>query len=358
MCIRDSDSTVAEASTAQYVLELSGQFGANETAVVDLSLSNVDTNSADYLSFVAAVNAAVTNYGGSGTVAFDGTTLTFTAGADGDSMSPLTIDLDAFDDTLVEGPEDYTISISNAASTTGGEVLLGAATLVTTTITDNDTATWSITGDAVVAEGADAKYIVNLAGTLQAGETVTIDLNIGNVTAIGADYGNFVTAVNDAIAAYTGPGTLAFDGTALTFTSDGSPMGDLCIEVEAIDDTLVEGNEDFQVSIANPGSSTGSDVVAASTTIVTTTITDNDTATWSIVGDTVVAEGADAKYVVNLAGALQAGETATIDLNIGNVSAIAADYGNFVTAVNDAICLLYTSPSPRDRTRSRMPSSA
>ena len=25
---------------------------------------------------------------------------------------------------------------------------------------------------------------------------------------------------------------------------------------------------------------------------------------------------------------------------------------------NDVICLLYTSPSPRDRTRSRMPSSA
>ena len=28
------------------------------------------------------------------------------------------------------------------------------------------------------------------------------------------------------------------------------------------------------------------------------------------------------------------------------------------TAVTDYVCLLYTSPSPRDRTRSRMPSSA
>ena len=37
-------------------------------------------------------------------------------------------------------------------------------------------------------------------------------------------------------------------------------------------------------------------------------------------------------------------------------------YGNIPTAVaaikEGAICLLYTSPSPRDRTRSRMPSSA
>ena len=29
-----------------------------------------------------------------------------------------------------------------------------------------------------------------------------------------------------------------------------------------------------------------------------------------------------------------------------------------VSSVLDIICLLYTSPSPRDRTRSRMPSSA
>ena len=31
---------------------------------------------------------------------------------------------------------------------------------------------------------------------------------------------------------------------------------------------------------------------------------------------------------------------------------------NFTTSANYTSCLLYTSPSPRDRTRSRMPSSA
>ena len=31
---------------------------------------------------------------------------------------------------------------------------------------------------------------------------------------------------------------------------------------------------------------------------------------------------------------------------------------SFSTVVRDSHCLLYTSPSPRDRTRSRMPSSA
>ena len=32
--------------------------------------------------------------------------------------------------------------------------------------------------------------------------------------------------------------------------------------------------------------------------------------------------------------------------------------GKFKQLLNDRACLLYTSPSPRDRTRSRMPSSA
>ena len=35
-----------------------------------------------------------------------------------------------------------------------------------------------------------------------------------------------------------------------------------------------------------------------------------------------------------------------------------ANYGTFMNMFQGKICLLYTSPSPRDRTRSRMPSSA
>ena len=37
---------------------------------------------------------------------------------------------------------------------------------------------------------------------------------------------------------------------------------------------------------------------------------------------------------------------------------IIADKGSYVSYLEGCTCLLYTSPSPRDRTRSRMPSSA
>ena len=327
--------------TRSIVVNLAGTLQAGETASIELAIGDTDTTSADYANFVAVVNDVVAAYVGPGSLAFDGTTLTFTS--DGNPMGDLCIELPTVDDAIVEGSEDFTVSIANPGTTTGIDIATGGTTTVTTSITDNDTATWSITGDATVAEGDDAKYVVNLAGTLQAGETASIELAIGDTDTTSADYASFVAAVNDAVAAYTGPGSLAFDGTTLTFTSDGNPMGDLCIELTTVDDVFVEGSEVFTVAIANPGTSTGSDVAIGGPAVVTTTITDNDSATWSITGDATVAEGADAKYIVNLAGALQAGETASIELAIGNLDTTSADYANFVTAVNDAIAA-YTGP--------------
>ena len=72
-------------------------------------------------------------------------------------MDDLGIDLATDNDTLVEGPEDYRLTISAATSTTGATVVLDTvtpATIVTTTITDNDTATWSLTGTSSLAESA------------------------------------------------------------------------------------------------------------------------------------------------------------------------------------------------------------
>ena len=52
---------------------------------------------------------------------------------------------------------------------------------MTTVISDNDTATWSIAGDPSVTEGDAASYTVSLSGTLQDGETATIELAIADV---------------------------------------------------------------------------------------------------------------------------------------------------------------------------------
>ena len=48
------------------------------------------------------------------------------------------------------------------------------------------------------------------------------------------------------------------------------------------------------------------------------------------------------------------------DIHLGNVDLLLGIQPKYTIAdvLSDKVCLLYTSPSPRDRTRSRMPSSA
>ena len=47
-----------------------------------------------------------------------------------------------------------------------------------------------------------------------------------------------------------------------------------------------------------------------------------------------------------------------VDRERERMAFISADYWDIAATLDAGACLLYTSPSPRDRTRSRMPSSA
>ena len=93
------------------------------------------------------------------------------------------------------------------------------ATIVTTTITDNDTATWSLTGTSSLAE-ATASYRLALAGTLQAGETAKVDLTlsfpVGGPSTDPAEAADFVEAfLDDVDAAITAYNTAGNAGRSL-----------------------------------------------------------------------------------------------------------------------------------------------
>ena len=350
-----------EGGTASYVIGLAGGLGAGESTSVELSLADIDTNSADYASFDSAVAAAVADYnagGNPGVLSWDGANLIFEAVADGDAFAGITIELAAQDDAFLEGPEQYQVSLSNSGSDTGLATAIDPnANIVVTTI--NDTigdgglpelgGEWSVVGTPSVVEGDAIDYSIELTGNLQAGEVTTVQLTQSDIETSGVDYGNFNSAITTAVGAYnaiaSNTGSLSFDGTFLTFTSDGTgPMSGLDFSVGTVDDLIIEGNERLNLSLSNPTSSTGlSPTISPTQSIVTTTIIDNDAATWSITGDATVDEGADAKYVVSLAGTLQAGETASIDLSVGDIDTTSTDYANFVAAVNDAVAA-YTGP--------------
>ena len=98
-----------------------------------------------------------------------------------------------------------------------------------------------------------------------------------------------------------------------TSPADGSSMADIVIGLALIDDGLLEGSEDFTLSLSNAASSTDAGVELDETSAsLTTTIID--------------AQGP------------------------GGVSETPGQWS--------VTCLLYTSPSPRDGLLSRMPSSA
>ena len=135
-------------------------------------------------------------------------------------------------------------------------------------------------------------------------------------------------------------------------------MDDLLIDLSITDDVLVEGTEDFSIDLANATSGTGGNIsVNATAGSVTTTINDTQNvgglsdgpAQWSVTGSTSGDEGDTVSYTLALGSTFGAGETATVDIGLTDIDTNSADYGDFVQAVQDAVCLLYTSPSPRDR---------
>ena len=165
-------ATVIDGNNATFVVELSDPLRDGETATVDLGLMNIDTNAADLGSLNAAVTAAVAAYAGPGTLTFDGTTLVFTSDGTG-AMAPLSIVLPTTPDGVYEGDEDFKISLSNPASTTGETISIDpAADEVTTTIIDNTPAPTLMIGDGSAIEGSPLVFELSL--DVQSFEDITI----------------------------------------------------------------------------------------------------------------------------------------------------------------------------------------
>ena len=342
-------ASVSESGTTDYTITIDATLQSGEDAAVDIVLTNVDTTAGDITALNSAVNAAVATYNASGqpgSVVWDGTTLTFTSDGTG-PMGDLVVQIQATADGFLEGPEDYSLSLINLSSSTGAEICVDAAMdSVTTTIVPDATAVFSIGVDNAGDEGATVQYTVSLSESLGAGDSAAVDLGLTDVDTNSSDYGDFVAAINAAVAAYAGPGTLTFDGTTLTFTAtaDGDAMADLVIDLMLTDDAFAEGTETFTVDLSNAAGPTGVNVaVDALADSVTTTINDTmgiagapDEVVFSITGPATGPEGSSVQYVLELSGALGGGESASVNLNLNDIDTNSADYASFTAAVSAA----------------------
>jgi len=311
-------ATADEGTAPQYTVSLTGTYQAGEAIAVDFGLTDIDTTSSDYSSIVSAINAALVGKPG---MSFNSTTgtLTYVAPTNGATMADLVIDLPLTDDALIEGAEDFSLGLTNPTSSTGLTVSIDtAANSATTTINDTQgpagnadgPGEWSISGPADGDEGTAAQYTIALSGTYGNGEVLSVDIGLADIDTNSSDYANVVTAINTAVA---GNPDVTFDPITGTFVytapSDGATMAAIVIDLTLIDDVLIEGPEDFSLSLSNPSSSTGAAVaVDASASTVTTTINDTQgpngvddgPAEWSLTGDMSVDEADLASYTMEL----------------------------------------------------------
>ena len=353
-------ATTDEGTDATVAVTLAGAFGADESVSVKVDLAHIDTAAGDFVDFLQDVQDAVTAYNADpltqGTVAFDDTTgtLTYTATNDGDSMSPLAINIALVDDTHIEGPEQFVVGLASPSTSSGAAVEIATATYtgtindVSSTNGDPDgPAIWSLSGSSVGNEGDTTRYTLALSSTFGAGEIVTIDIALRNGTTSGDDYGDLVQAIQDAVDANPDVTFDAASGT-ITYTApgDGAAMTPLTIDLELTDDGLIEGPEQFSLGITNPTSSTGIDNIAvAGTGSITTTINDFNPTTgaadgpaeWTITGPTSTDEGADAGYTIGLQGPFGAGENASVQIGINPLDTAPADYASLSESVQDAV---------------------
>ena len=292
------------------------------------------------------------------------------------------IDLDLVDDTLIEGDEDFSVVLTNPTSPTGSSVVIGGDSSVTTTIHDTQgpggqidgPGEFSISGDVSVDEGGNAEYQIDLSGTYQAGEQVSVQVDLLDGLTNNSDYESLDLALANAA---NGFDDISYDSATntLTFTAptDGAAMPTFEFELPIENDSLIEGPENYTIQLSNASSATGLSPVIGDDN-VETIIDDTQgefgeaegPAEFSITGTASADEGSTVSYTVELSGIFGEGEVATVDVGLTDIDTNSSDYADYVAAIETAVadysgdgtlafdaatgtCLLYTSPSPRDR---------
>ena len=214
------------------------------------------------------------------------TALSFT-GTAGETQ---TFTVSTTEDAVVEADETFTVSLAVSNAPTGTTVTAtdtGAGTI------DNDDSTAVTVNDADADEGDSMTFTVTLSDAVQGGLTVTPSFT--DVTAVkGTDY--------------VAPGSVA---SLMTFT--GTKGETKTFTVATTEDTVVEADETFTVSLTASNAPAGATVTATDTG--TGTIKNDDAASLSVAGsgvdDVSVSEGDSMTFTVTLSEAVQGGLTVT-----------------------------------------------
>ncbi|WP_323002844.1 retention module-containing protein [Denitromonas sp.] len=223
------------------------------------------------------------------------TSVTIPAGATSATFTVSTID-----DAYADSGEQFSVGIAGASGGGYDRIVVGGGQAITTILDQTgsddppgaeDTATVSLSGPSTVTEGGDASYTVSVDHAPAA--DLTLNITLTHIDTVSGDIVSVPATV-----------TIPAGSTSAVFN------------VSTFDDNVHESAENYSISIGLPATPGGGfeNLVLGSSSVVTTTIVDNDTPSLSI-DDVTVNEAAG---------------TATFTVTLSNPSAgtVTVDYGN------------------------------
>ena len=248
-----------------------------------------------------------------------------------DEITEFCVSVMAFDDTIAERNESFVISFL-FVSVDAPEMNFTESTIVT--IIDNDVIQVTVNQSVTVFEGTSYQFCAEF--TMEYKFEFNVEVNITDGDTDDSDY--------------------SFTPTTLKFQSPNNLM---CVSITILDDNAAEPDETFTINWI---------VTNASNVIITpavTIVTIERQIEVSLANSTDVTVSEETG-MVRVCLQVNTPPLSTVDIgyniNFGtaDTSDITVPYPGTINIMTDESygCLLYTSPSPRDRTRSRMPSSA
>lgn len=228
-----------------------------------------------------------------------GTTLTLPGGA-----SSVHLTVTPVNDTLVEGSESLIVNLEGP--TTGLVIVTSVETdkTATMTIADDDTATLTISASGSPAEGgANGTFTISTSKISQT--STTIEYSITGTAANGSDYTSAGAALS---------GTVIIP--AFTTSVD--------LPITIVNDLIVEDTETIALTLTSPDSGLVQ-IDTGTGNSANLSITDNDTATISVLTSANAAEGgATGSFVVSVSKASQA--AVAVGISIGGTALNPSDY--------------------------------
>ncbi len=216
-------------------------------------------------------------------------------------MTSVVVDIDTIDNTVLELAETVTITLTTISSGDSDLAIDGSANSATVTISDNDTASVSITAnDSVASEpNNDGQFTVTM--TQPSDRDTVVSLLIQGTAAAGADYAAIPTTV-----------TILAGQTSAT------------IDVSVIDNTVLETSETVIVTIT--GTNNPQATIDSDNQVATVTIADDDVASVSIAANDATAgePSNDGQFTITASAASQT--DTVLNLQISGTASGGSDY--------------------------------